>query len=782
MIESPTRTPAVNGAATRSNTIAWTAAALAYAALTLAATWPLARRLSSAVAHDSLDPVLNAWILWWNAHHVPLTTAWWSPPSFYPAQGVLAFSEHLLGFAPLTSPLMWIGLSPIAAYNVAFLASFPLCALAMHALVRHLTGRHDVAVVAGLLFGFGPLRASQLAHLQVLWTFWMPLALLGLHEWLEGRRRGLWIFAAAWLFQGWSNGYFFFYFSVCVGLWLGWFVRTWRQALVVAGAWSVAGACMLPVLLEYRHWQNTYGFSRSIVEIEQMSADVASLLRATPELSIWGGRLLAPRAEGALFPGVTALVLTGLIAGWAWWRRAPCRVERRWWQWMLTVASSVVFLVALCAPVFGPWALSAGPFAITISTVHKPLSLALVLLAMYAVSSARFVRVYRSRSALAFYGIAAAALWLLSMGPTPSLGDTPVLYKAPYAWLMQLPGFDHLRVPARFGHVAMVALTVIVGVGLDRVLPRTGRLRVAAILVACVGVVADGWMQPIPLADAPGAWTLKTAPALGSVVLELPQRDIAQEVAAQYRMVFHGRPTFNGYSGYVPGHTAILEMAGWAPNPDVIRAARQAADLHVVIDRRHDHAPGWVAALRATPSARLLEENDTWSAWAVPRAAGPDSVDASRIDAAPVRVSAPPASIDLIALRDGDPATVWMQGRPQRPGERLDADFGRVVDAGALVMTQGPLAASFPRGLRIETAQQDGDWTVQWVGSVVERAFAGACANPRAVPIRVPIGSSFRYLRLTQTGTDDAVPWGLADVGVQFRPPQAFAAGAASTR
>src|ERR1043165_5075630 len=93
------------------------AAFIVYLALAVTFTWPLARVMSSAVPSDLGDPILNTWILWWNAGHVPLTASWWNAPIFFPAQGVLAFSEHLLGLVPLTTPLIWISGNPLFAYN-----------------------------------------------------------------------------------------------------------------------------------------------------------------------------------------------------------------------------------------------------------------------------------------------------------------------------------------------------------------------------------------------------------------------------------------------------------------------------------------------------------------------------------------------------------------------------------------------------------------------------------------------------------------------------------------
>ena len=50
----------------------WLLALAGYTALTLIVTWPLALRLSTVVPHDAGDPIFTTWILWWNAHIVPL--------------------------------------------------------------------------------------------------------------------------------------------------------------------------------------------------------------------------------------------------------------------------------------------------------------------------------------------------------------------------------------------------------------------------------------------------------------------------------------------------------------------------------------------------------------------------------------------------------------------------------------------------------------------------------------------------------------------------------------
>ena len=75
-------------------------------AVAVAYTWPLPIRLNG-VPHDLGDPLLTTWFLWWSGtQRLPLTAHWWNAPMFYPATGVLAFSEHLLGLVPIAAPLI----------------------------------------------------------------------------------------------------------------------------------------------------------------------------------------------------------------------------------------------------------------------------------------------------------------------------------------------------------------------------------------------------------------------------------------------------------------------------------------------------------------------------------------------------------------------------------------------------------------------------------------------------------------------------------------------------
>jgi len=297
------------------------------AVLACAYTWPLLLHAGAAVAHDRGDPLLVTWILWWSTHTVPLTDAWWNAPAFYPSTGVFAFSENLLGLAPISWPIIALTHSPVLAYNTAFLLSFVLSGLGAYFLGYVLTRRHDAAFVAALAFAFAPYRLSHMQHLQLLSSYWMPVALAALHLYLEDERpRWALLFAGSWLMQALACGYYFFYLTLFAGLWLAWFAPrrlTIRTTAVLGSAWIVAGALLAPVLLGYRTIQSAYGFRRSPVEIVNYSADIAGLWSAAPDSLLWHslhGAGVFPESEQ--FPGITIVVMLVLAIAMAWRRRA----------------------------------------------------------------------------------------------------------------------------------------------------------------------------------------------------------------------------------------------------------------------------------------------------------------------------------------------------------------------------------------------------------------------------------------------------------------------------
>jgi hypothetical protein len=159
---------------------------------------------------------------------------------------------------------------------------------------------------------------------------------------------------------------------------------------------------------------------------------------------------------------------------------------------------------ALTPILVGPLAFSVAGVPVSMTGSDKPLSVAFIAGVLWLLTSRRFVAARRAQSKFAFYAVAMSVMWLLAMGPSVRLLGHAVLYQAPYAWLMWLPGFDDaFRAPARFAMLAVLALSAAAALALGRLAsrwPAFSRPAVPAMLV--VAVLAESWIYPFPLAAA----------------------------------------------------------------------------------------------------------------------------------------------------------------------------------------------------------------------------------------------------------------------------------------
>ena len=257
-----------------------------------------------------MGSAVNTTVLWWNATHLPFSTAWWNAPQFYPSAGVSAFTENLMGISVIFSPVYWITGNPIAAYNSAFFLTWPLsgflrtCSYATHAAI----GRR----VPG-----GPgLRVRSLSDSR---TRTRPGArdlriAVGAARtaWLYQRSSTRWLvlFGAAWIVQSLANGYFMLFGAVLVGLWLVWFGThrdTRRLTPPVLATWLVASLPLLPVLFKYKAIHEQFGMRREPYEALYFSARPQSFFQTSNRILTWGG--LLPDGKDNLFPGLTVLLL-----------------------------------------------------------------------------------------------------------------------------------------------------------------------------------------------------------------------------------------------------------------------------------------------------------------------------------------------------------------------------------------------------------------------------------------------------------------------------------------
>ncbi len=276
------------------------------------------------------DTYGNIWALTWVAEHLmrPGQLLWAN--MFYPFPRSLTCTEGLFAQAFEAAPLLAAGAAPLLAYNLVWLATFPLCGLGAYLLARHVSGSRLGALVAGLSYAFSAYRLTRLQHLQTLSFQWLPLfllfLLLALDEPRLRRLVGLGVFA---VLQGLSSGYYAATLPIVtlVTLAFRWRAPGMRRVLLTL---ALAVLVLVPFLWPYWQTQSALGVARSREECAFWSADVWSLLR--PEAGTWTPiwplvKHLLPEGRLALYPGGAVLALAAVaLAAWRRSRFVPLAV------------------------------------------------------------------------------------------------------------------------------------------------------------------------------------------------------------------------------------------------------------------------------------------------------------------------------------------------------------------------------------------------------------------------------------------------------------------------
>jgi len=588
---------------------------LLYLALTMVMTWPLARGLTHDIPGDFGDPLFTSWVLSWDATH--LGRGWWSANIFAPQPLALAYSEHFLPQALQVLPIYAVTKNPILCYNLLFLSTFALAGLGMFLLGRELTGSVTAGLVAGLAFAFAPYRIANIPHLQVLSSAWMPFVLFGLHRhFATGGLRPLAGAAAAWLVQNLSCGYYLLFFTPIVVLYIAWELTrrglwTDGRALMRSGAAvAIVLAATAPFLLPYVELRQL-GFSpRSLAETRRFSADVYAYFTADPNLRLWGSIAQAwPRAEGLLFPGLTIAVLAiagamyqgpagaghGLESGAGGHRGRGAALS----------FAGIAALAVIVALLLGYSIRLPG---IKVTSLSRVLGFCAIAGGI-ALGISRDARERARRWLLSPAGIFSAVTlfaFVMSLGPeVHAMGRsvaTTNLYAAFYALV---PGFDGVRVPARYAMIVTLGLAGLAALGVAAV---DRRHRPRAGLVAGALILIEAFAVPMPINQnatdykQPGLTPLPPSVAVGAaasevyrfvaqlpaaaVLLELPLGEPAFDVRYMFYSTLHWKRLVNGYSGGFPSSYEMLteSLKDASTRPDrAWQALAASAATHVIV-------------------------------------------------------------------------------------------------------------------------------------------------------------------------------------------------------
>ena len=724
-----------------------------YLVLAAVYTRPLLEQASTRIAGDAGDPALVATVLTLNARTIPLSEAWWNPPFFHLTHDVTAFTESFLGVSAVSNFVYWFSGNPLTTYNVALFLTWPLSAFAMFLLVQFVTRRTDAAFLAGLAYGFAPYRMSEMPHLQMVTSYWMPLALLGLHGYIADRRaRWLVLFGSTWLLQSLANGYLMLMGGVLIGLWLLFFCSTresWPAVPKILVAWVLASLPLVPILLKYRAVHEFYGLRRNLTDFPGFSVPPArSWLEVSGLVWLWGQVL--PQSGDNHFPGVTAvaMVLTALVVALLA-RGSGATVLRRRWVRVLLFLITVGSLSALAYTIFvGPWSTSIYGIPVKMTDTRRAVTL-LVLCGVPLVLTDVTRGAFRRRSPFVFYAIATMVMAVFAIGPVLLSNNRVVLSLAPYRLLMYLPGFDEVRVPMRFWMLGTLCLAAAAGLAFAR-LPRLGVLKNGLFGVAMVGIMLDGWITGMPMANPAIPWPMVEPPGVADgsraqPILELPLGP-QWDAAATFRSLWHRRPVFNGVSGYDPAHYDPLQTGLNSRDPEMITALASFGSFDVVTEGAAGQVGSWANYVATTPGVARIANDGVRTLYRVPAVDPPDEAVGEALPIAGMRGFVPEAEYAW----DGRLDTWWGNDR-QRPGQWLTADLGVVRDVGGVTYALGEFARDFPRLLVIDLSVDGVSWNQVWKGPTVARSFRAAVVGPREAAMHFTFDARpARFVRLQQ--------------------------------
>ena len=154
---------------------------------------------------DPGDPVFSAWRLARFTHQlVNDPRHLFDGNIFYPAAGTLTFSDATVLQSLTGAPFLLAGADPLLVSNLLVLLAFPLNALAFFYAGWRLTGDLRPGFIAGVIGALYPFHGEHYSHLELEWTFFIPLALVALLDVIvrPSPRRGAWLgalIAAQWL-------------------------------------------------------------------------------------------------------------------------------------------------------------------------------------------------------------------------------------------------------------------------------------------------------------------------------------------------------------------------------------------------------------------------------------------------------------------------------------------------------------------------------------------------------------------------------------------------------
>jgi hypothetical protein len=482
---------------------------------------------------------------WWQVFRG--TASWLSPPFFYPAQGVLGYSEGAFLFALPYAALRFAGAGPLVSYQIVLFALVAAGWIGTILFLRRCLRLGVVPTLAGAALFVFPNSANIAAasHTQLFAIHFIPHVALGIYLFLRdfpkatsGGRVGGMIVAVLLPaifytshYVGWFSLFFLLLSEAVSGAWarlhwrgsvperhILWNRDIWKG---VAPYLALSGVCFVPFVMTYGPALGQFG-ARRYSEMVSMLPSPIDYVNVGPTNWLWGRALCAGRGSRPLAPELVKGLPVGLLLVFlmAW-----LRCVRKTRPYRVDVAED-------------------GRFCVLVE--GRPIN-------------------DEGRLASLSAGLGAAVLlaWLLLLR----------VHDLSLWWLVAkaIPGASGIRAAYRFQHVLAFPVAVVVAIALQQVLnhvrrgghsPRKRNLQWAAVVAACLllvveqfntgGVALYGKQQQRDLLAR-----IQPPPRQAKVFALLPgtewgRKPLETAIDAMIVAQHYGLYSINGYSGQWP--------------------------------------------------------------------------------------------------------------------------------------------------------------------------------------------------------------------------------------
>jgi hypothetical protein len=321
-------------------------------------------------------------------------------------------------------------------------------------------------------------------------------------------------------------------------------------------------------------------------------------------------------------------------------------------------------------------------------------------------------------------------------------------YRTMYSWLMELPGFDGLRVPARFWMMTLVCLSVVAALAVNRL---TGRARQVVVVAAVVGLLLDGWPREFRVLEAP---ELRPSPRGVATRIDLPITD-SSDPFALYQQMFDPVPLHNGFSGYGPPHYHALRAMLEEGDARILQVLAAPGPLGIVIDHAADTDGALRKLVLSVPGAALERMESDWSSYRVPKSQAPPDVADKTGTPIPIKAfSATLGQASAALAIDGKMTTRWWTDDEIDVPAEITIELHSPARVGQVVMAIGAFMTDFPKRMQIDVSADGVAWETAWTGSPALIAYYGAVRHPRELPVVLPLNrDNVRFIRLRQMET-----------------------------